>query len=177
MIRRILIAVANTEQGTWAADVGLGLAEQTGADAAMVHVVDLASAVTPLMAEAASGYSMAMNPGAVVPGAMDGAFPAPTAELRVDGERFLQQMIGRAAGKLACVDFLREGKPVDVILAVAQEWGADLIVMGTHGRGPLSQLIMGSTSETVLRQAGCPVVLVHQKPKGLTDAGGREASK
>jgi nucleotide-binding universal stress UspA family protein len=46
------------------------------------------------------------------------------------------------------------------ILAVAAEEKADLIVMGTHGRGGLSRLLTGSVAEAVLRKAPCPVLTV-----------------
>jgi nucleotide-binding universal stress UspA family protein len=55
---------------------------------------------------------------------------------------------------------LAEGDPVTEILHLAQEIGADLIVMGTHGRTGLSRLLMGSVAEQVVRQAPCPVLTV-----------------
>lgn len=53
-----------------------------------------------------------------------------------------------------------EGHPADTILSVANRIGADLIVMGTHGRGGVSRALMGSVSEAVNRKATCPVVTV-----------------
>ncbi len=59
------------------------------------------------------------------------------------------------------VEYLvEEGKPADMILVVAEETHADLIVMGTHGRGGLSRALMGSVAEAVNRAAACPVVTV-----------------
>lgn len=55
---------------------------------------------------------------------------------------------------------LLEGDPATVIAESAQEAGADLIVMGTHGRTGFTRLIMGSVAENVLRQASCPVLTV-----------------
>jgi len=54
------------------------------------------------------------------------------------------------------------GHPVSEILRFATEHQADLIVLGTHGRGPLSHLVMGSVAERVVRHAPCPVLTVHQ---------------
>jgi nucleotide-binding universal stress UspA family protein len=48
----------------------------------------------------------------------------------------------------------------DVIVAESQRLGAHSIVLGTHGRSPLSASVRGSTSLGVLRRATCPVVLV-----------------
>ena len=47
-----------------------------------------------------------------------------------------------------------------MILNVAQETGAGLIVMGTHGRTGLERLLMGSVAEQVVRKAPCPVLTV-----------------
>jgi nucleotide-binding universal stress UspA family protein len=52
-------------------------------------------------------------------------------------------------------------RPVaDVIVGQARKWGADLIVLGTHGRRGLSRLVMGSDAEGVVRTATVPVLLV-----------------
>jgi len=48
----------------------------------------------------------------------------------------------------------------DTILAVAQEIGADMIILGSHGRKGITKLFLGSVSETVLAQAPCSVEIV-----------------
>jgi len=53
---------------------------------------------------------------------------------------------------------LRQGEPVESILAAAEELTADLIVMTTNGRDTLNQALSGSTTERVLRNAICPVL-------------------
>lgn len=53
---------------------------------------------------------------------------------------------------------LEYGEPASVIVAAAREIGADLIVMGTHGRTGLRHLLMGSVAEQVVRRASCPVL-------------------
>jgi len=53
------------------------------------------------------------------------------------------------------------GHPVTEILRHAAEQNVDLIVMGTHGRGPLGHMVMGSVAERVVRRAPCPVLTVH----------------
>ena len=55
---------------------------------------------------------------------------------------------------------LRNGEPVESILAGMEQIGADLIVMTTNGRDTLHQALAGSTTERVLRQASCPVLAV-----------------
>lgn len=55
------------------------------------------------------------------------------------------------------------GHPVMEILRYAKDHDIDLIVMGTHGRGPLGHMVMGSVAERVVRKAHCPVLTVHAK--------------
>lgn len=55
---------------------------------------------------------------------------------------------------------LREGKTVQEILGLAESLPADLIVMGTHGRGAFERSVIGSVAEAVLGRARCPVVTV-----------------
>jgi nucleotide-binding universal stress UspA family protein len=55
---------------------------------------------------------------------------------------------------------LEEGKAERVILQVAQEIRAGLIVLGTHGRTGLSHLLMGSVAEHIVRNATCPVMTI-----------------
>ena len=52
------------------------------------------------------------------------------------------------------------GHPVVEILNYAEAHPIGLIVIGTHGRGPLGHMVMGSTAERVVRKAPCPVLTV-----------------
>ncbi|MFQ5844425.1 MAG: universal stress protein [Planctomycetota bacterium] len=60
---------------------------------------------------------------------------------------------------------LREGKPHQQILSAAEEHRADLIVQGSHGRGGLEALFLGSVAAKILRKAACPVLTIRQ-PRG-----------
>jgi nucleotide-binding universal stress UspA family protein len=66
--------------------------------------------------------------------------------------------------KIVLERVLTEGDPVYEILRAASAYHADLIVMGTHGRGGVSRFVMGSVAEAVSRKANCPVVTVRTKP-------------
>ena len=55
---------------------------------------------------------------------------------------------------------LRDGSPVDVVLGVANEVGADLVVLGSRGVGGSPALLLGSTSSQVAQRAACPVTIV-----------------
>jgi nucleotide-binding universal stress UspA family protein len=56
---------------------------------------------------------------------------------------------------------VKTGHPAVEILRYAKAEAIDLIVMGTHGRGKLAHLLMGSVAERVVRLAPCPVLTVH----------------
>jgi len=55
---------------------------------------------------------------------------------------------------------VRGGDPVATILAVAREFSADLLVMGTRGRGALARALLGSTAAAVLRESHVPVAVI-----------------
>ena len=61
---------------------------------------------------------------------------------------------------------LTRGFEAEDILQVAKEAGCDLIVMGTHGRSGLGRVLMGSTAESVVPRADCPVLVVKASPRG-----------
>jgi nucleotide-binding universal stress UspA family protein len=52
------------------------------------------------------------------------------------------------------------GSPFMEIVAYAKAQNIDLIVLGTHGRGPIAHMLMGSVAERVVRKAPCPVLTV-----------------
>jgi nucleotide-binding universal stress UspA family protein len=52
------------------------------------------------------------------------------------------------------------GQPVDMIIKIAEQSSADLIVMGSRGMGGFSRLLLGSVSDGVLHHAHCPVLIV-----------------
>jgi nucleotide-binding universal stress UspA family protein len=65
------------------------------------------------------------------------------------------------AGNIPVTCFLRDGEPADVIIKLAQEQNADMIVMGAHGRSSgLTRLLMGSVASEVAEEASCLVVTV-----------------
>lgn len=57
---------------------------------------------------------------------------------------------------------VRIGRPADTILAQAETWRPDLIVMGTHGRTGLAHFLNGSVAEAVVRHARLPVLIAHE---------------
>jgi nucleotide-binding universal stress UspA family protein len=61
--------------------------------------------------------------------------------------------------------YVGEGPAVDVILSVAREQSASVIVMSTHGRGGLGRLVFGSVADGILRHSEIPVLLVRSREK------------
>jgi nucleotide-binding universal stress UspA family protein len=73
----------------------------------------------------------------------------------------------RASASVANIaTILRTGDARDVIAEVAREIGADLIVMGTHGRRGVRRALLGSIAEGVLRIAPCPVLTIRLHKAG-----------
>ncbi|HET9014086.1 MAG TPA: universal stress protein [Thermomicrobiaceae bacterium] len=65
-----------------------------------------------------------------------------------------------AAGGEATQFHLRQGRAAEEVVDLAQELAADLIVIGSRGRGPIQRLILGSVAESVVHGAPCPVLVV-----------------
>jgi nucleotide-binding universal stress UspA family protein len=76
---------------------------------------------------------------------------------REDIERLLSE---EERVRLRALLAIRVGHPFTVISRYAQEQSVDLIVMGTHGRGGMAKLLLGSVAEKLVRAAPCPVLTV-----------------
>ena len=63
---------------------------------------------------------------------------------------------------LECKALMVQGPTVDMLLKEAEELAVDFIICGTHGKGMLSQVLLGSTSETLIKKSPLPVYLVPQ---------------
>jgi len=76
-----------------------------------------------------------------------------------------KDLVSKAAEKLRGAKFnvsteLVEGDPKSQIIDIANEWRADMIVLGSHGRMGLNRFLMGSVSQNVVRHAHCSVEIV-----------------
>jgi nucleotide-binding universal stress UspA family protein len=76
-----------------------------------------------------------------------------------------KHLVEKAAEKLRGAKFnvsteLVEGDPKSQIIDIANEWRADMIVLGSHGRTGLNRFLMGSVSQDVVRHAHCSVEIV-----------------
>ena len=58
---------------------------------------------------------------------------------------------------------VKKGSPERGIIEAAQEWQADLIIVGSHGRGFWGRMMIGSVSDAVMHHAPCSVLIVRRK--------------
>ena len=146
-IKTILVPTDFSDASVAAQQYALGLAEAFGSAVHLLHVVQ-DPYVQPWAAEA-FGVSLA--------GVLE--------RWEQDARAQLEQASSAAAAGVTCMT--RVGHPFVEILNYASEAHVDLIVMGTHGRGPVAHMLLGSVAERVVRKAPCPVLTV--RPKGEPD--------
>jgi len=136
-IRKILAAVDHPQHP--ALKMALKLAGPLHAQVAVIHVFEPPAVIST---ESAVLYSEELSQ---------------QMALAKETLKIIEQEIPEQSRAFTC---LREGTPSYEILASAQEWGADMIVMGTHRRGAVIRALLGSTSQNVVRSGKLPVVLV-----------------
>jgi nucleotide-binding universal stress UspA family protein len=141
-LQRILVPTDFSDPAANALRYGMAFAETFRATLYLLHVV-----VDPF----------------ILPPAGEGYFPPPDLP---------QQLEERARAQLATLvpEAWRQQHPVNVAIAhgtpfveivrYARQEAIDLIVMGTHGRGPIAHMLLGSVAERVIRKAPCPVLTV-----------------
>lgn len=135
-----------------ALDTAIDLAKRLDASVHLVHVVQ----------HPAYGYAYGTMGGAAV----GGAAALPPIDLGAIREHTLEslrevarEVEARLPGKVEPHVF--DGPTVAItLLEAADQLGADLIVMGTHGRTGLAHVFLGSVAERTLRRATCPVLTV-----------------
>jgi nucleotide-binding universal stress UspA family protein len=100
-----------------------------------------------------------IDPGSLrLPG---GRYFARVDQVRAERERIAQELVARGRSLGVGVDFLVwEGEPGESIIEAAEAESADLIVVGSHGRGAVGRFLIGSVSDHVVRNASCPVLVV-----------------
>jgi len=159
MFSRILVAVDADELVDVVIQEAGDLARALGSQIAFVHIVDPAAALAPLAADSGGGMGLPTLAG---PGSA-ALTEQVLEEQREEGESFIDTLPARLPAGIASEVLLREGAPTEGIIDAAREWDADLIIAGTHGRGGLQRLFVGSTAEAVLRSAPCPVLVIRGK--------------
>lgn len=144
MYKRILVPTDGSAGMTRVIDHASDLARSHGAELHFLYVVNTAS--------------FANLP-------METSWESVTSMLRDEGENALQAAEDRAVAD-DTVTTITEGPPSREIVEYARERDCDLIVMGTHGRGGLNRLILGSVAERVVRSSEVPVLTVRVGESG-----------
>lgn len=143
MYQRILIPVDGSPTSDRALQEALTLAQQQNAQLQLLHVIEEIHFVD---IESSINYAELQE------------------AMRSSGNKILTQAqtAVQQAGMTAETKLLEaSGKRVaSVIVAEAERWPADLIVIGTHGRTGFSRLLFGSVAEGVVRTAPVPVLLI-----------------
>jgi nucleotide-binding universal stress UspA family protein len=91
-------------------------------------------------------------------------------ELEAERRDELEKVLERAATQLddkitRVTRYTPSGNPADEIVATADDYDTDLVVVGARGLGGMARLLLGSVSEKVLAHARCPVLIVKERPK------------
>jgi nucleotide-binding universal stress UspA family protein len=135
---RIIVAVDGSDNSLAAVGWAAGLAEATGAEVVAVHAVGLLEQLDE------EGAPVASQPH--------------RDEIQRQFEVTWCAPLDQAS--VRCRRLLRDGNPVSVLLAVADEEDADLLVLGSRGLGGYPEALLGSTSTQVAQHSSRPVTIV-----------------
>jgi len=141
---QILLATDGSDEATLATQAATELSRETGSEVHLVYVLP-----TPAQLIGHHLYSDETRE-SLIGGA------------ERDAETFLKQQaekIRSDGGKVADTH-LRSGDPDKEILRAAEALGVGLIVMGSRGLGAVSRMLIGSISDSVVRHAHCPVLVM-----------------
>jgi nucleotide-binding universal stress UspA family protein len=142
-IRNVFVATDLSEDTAEAMTYALSIAEDHAARVTLLHVLDHPRAITSRQ------YRDAL-----------------AAEAK---NRCAKLMPKRAAGAGQADVRIEAGTPFHVVLEVSRKEKADLLVMNTHGQGMFNRVLLGSTTDRVVRGATCPVLLIPPKRKTARD--------
>ena len=147
LFKHILVAVDFSEFSQEAVRIGSGLAKAFGGEAVVLHVCDTPKSVDHSLL---TGHSRAIH--SLLDLQKENAKAA---------RRKLDEWVERYDWGQARVSVeVKQGAPYAEITEMARALQADLIVIGAHGRSPFVRMLIGSTTERVVRKATCPVLSV-----------------
>ncbi len=146
-LQRILVPTDFSEPSGNALRYAKAFSEQFKARLHVLHVIE----------ESAFAYTWTTPEGSLV-------MPDVRGEIETSARRQLEAVLSpEEQGKYhACLATVI-GSPFLEIVRYAKNENIDLIVLGTHGRGPIAHMLMGSVAEKVVRKAPCPVLTVRQE--------------
>ena len=143
--QHILVAVDGSPTSEHAVAHATSLAQSTGGRIRLLHVMDPVAHISGF--EQPEVYSQEVLP-----------------RLHKAGEALLNASRARVAQQGVAVDTVLlenlNARVAQLVVEHAQAWGADLVVLGTHGRRGLERVLMGSDAEQIARTSPVPVLLV-----------------
>ncbi len=142
---RLLVPTDFSDTADRALAMAVRLARALGAEVVLLHVVDEA----PLFADDLGG----------IPGGIQ-IDRIHAAQERWADEHLRPRVAGLTEAGLRARGHVTVGSPAREVVRAAEGQHADLIVMGTHGRGLVGRLLLGSVADRVIRTAACPVLTV-----------------
>jgi nucleotide-binding universal stress UspA family protein len=148
-IKKILIAVEDSVYSDKAVAYGFSLGKTLGAELALVHVNEI-----PLCSPYVTDQVL-NEPVMIIPELMKIQDEA--------SQRLFVRLIKTAESELKIKIFEKIGNPRDEIVSTADEWNADLIILGTHGRTGLDHFIVGSVAESIINKTKCPLLIIPGK--------------
>jgi len=147
MAQKILLATDNSEQAEKAGEAALSMADLNSADIIVLYVID--------------AYYLDALP---QPDLRDQLYKQLMAEGKEAVEKFEKKIEEeQCAGKCKNVNLItmiKEGKPADVILKIAEEEGVDQMVIGKSGKHGIEKFLLGSTADKVVRGSKIPVNVI-----------------
>jgi len=148
--KSILVPVDFSSNSARALEYAHALATRFGAALHVIHVCEVPALTTGSMDAYAIAYSNWSQ------------------QLGDEAERALVKLVPKLSGIAVTTEVLF-GNPPRAIVTAATGRKADLIVMGTHGHGPLMHALMGNVAERVVRTASCPVLTVREPREAVAD--------
>jgi nucleotide-binding universal stress UspA family protein len=154
---QILLATDGSREADLAAKTAVELAQRTGSELEVVHVFGIAPWY-PIYPEVTTPESVAQEE----------QNPMLEEDLQRTSEQRAREVLDaevekvRSAGGTVAQAHLREGGIAQEIVALAEDIGAGVIVMGSRGRGGIRRALMGGVSDAVVRHAHCPVLVVRE---------------
>lgn len=157
MFSHILVAIDHSAASHRAFDIALDLAQALSAQLTLVHALDRSDPDSPSQPYISiESYSMELD--AILRKDYDYRW----AEFVEHYDSLLQQKQEAAAAVGVTARYLQpNGRPGLAICTLAQESQVDLIVIGSHGRSGLGEMLLGSVSNYVVHHAPCPVMVIH----------------
>jgi len=151
---KILLATDGSEDAKLAARTAADLAEKTGSKFHVVYVGGEGFYETPLVDLAT-----------LEPTWVTREYPNLLSDVERTERELLDNEVERveATGGTVTQAHLSMGEAVSEIVVVAEEIDAGLIVMGSRGRGGIRRAMLGSVSESVVKHAHCPVLIVREQ--------------